>query len=263
MVLVAGTAMPNRNQNKMSAGPNLAGRTQNSSADGRPANSRHFVAGGLAAGLCLALFGLLAAGVAPGSELDTLDRHIAQDLYQVGLEAPTAATVFRYVTDLGSQYAFIFLSAVLCVYLVVRRHWLLIAVWVLTLVAGAGLNHVLKGIFARARPEFAQLSGYSFPSGHSMNAAVAYGMLIYLVMVESAGRWRRRVSTIVLLLLILAIGLSRMVLGAHYFSDVLAGFAAGAAVVAVSVTITETLRSRAAAAMTASDPSRSAGVSPA
>jgi undecaprenyl-diphosphatase len=238
-------------QNNMTADPDLAEKT----SGGRPAIPRHVLAGGLATGLCLALFGFLAAGVAPGSELDTLDKHIAQDLHEVHEQAPTTADVFRYVTNLGSQYAFIFISAVLCVYLVLRRHWLFMAVWVATLIVGAILNHVIKDFFARARPEFAQLGGYSFPSGHSMNSAVAYGMLIYLVMLESAGGWRRRISTIVLVLLILAIGFSRMLLGAHYFSDVLGGFAMGAAVVAVSVTITETLRQRAAA--------RDQGVSPA
>jgi membrane-associated phospholipid phosphatase len=231
----------------------LPDEAERSSADvlakrGRPAWPRHVLAGGMATGLCLALFGFLAAGVATESELDRLDKHVAHDLRQLGQQAPTTVAVFRYVTELGGRYTLILISAVLCVYLVVRRHWLLLAVWLTTLLAGAGLNEILKHVFERTRPEGAAVSGYSFPSGHSMNSAVAYGMLTYLVILESAGGWRRRLSTIVLVLLILAVGFSRMVLGAHYLSDVLGGFAAGAAVVALSVTITETYRCRAAAA---------------
>jgi undecaprenyl-diphosphatase len=110
------------------------------------------------------------------------------------------------------------------------------------------LNDGLKDIFVRARPEGARAGGYSFPSGHSMSSALAYGMLIYVLALESARGWQRRVSTGLLLLLIITIGFSRMFLGVHYLSDVLAGFAMGGAMVAVSVTISETLRCRPAVA---------------
>lgn len=93
------------------------------------------------------------------------------------------------------------------------------------------LNEGLKRVFHRARPTATRLvaaSGYSFPSGHAMVAFAFFGLLAYLL-------WRRlrpgigRVMVILLAgLLVLGIGVSRIYLGVHYPTDIVAGYAAGA-----------------------------------
>lgn len=94
----------------------------------------------------------------------------------------------------------------------------------------AGLNNLLKALFARPRPEaalrLAEVSGFSFPSGHAMGSTAIYGFLIYLVW---GTRWSRRckvVLTVALGLLIAAIVCSRVYLRVHYPSDVLGGVGA-------------------------------------
>jgi undecaprenyl-diphosphatase len=211
------------------------------------------VAGGLAVGVCLALFGFLAAGIAEGSELVKFDKHLWQELWQVDAAAPAVVEIFAFITGMGSHGALLAVGTVMGFYLVLRRSWQLLCIWVITLAIGAGLNHLLKEIFARARPDLATAAGYSFPSGHSMNSAVTYGMLIYLLVLWSERGWQRQLGVSCMVLLVLAIGFSRMVLGQHYFSDVLGGFAAGTAVVALAVTVTERLRFR---PMPASAPER-------
>ena len=70
-------------------------------------------------------------------------------------------------------------------------------------------------------------SGYSFPSGHSMVGIAFYGMIIYITYKLIKKVWLRRIFTISLAVLIALIGFSRIYLGVHYPSDVIAGFAFG------------------------------------
>jgi undecaprenyl-diphosphatase len=91
------------------------------------------------------------------------------------------------------------------------------------------LNAVLKLAFHRARPElgFAHLDTYSYPSGHAAGATAIYGALAYLVARRLSGAWR--IAPVAAALVAIAlIGFSRLYLGVHYLSDVLAGISVGA-----------------------------------
>jgi membrane-associated phospholipid phosphatase len=124
------------------------------------------------------------------------------------------------------------------------RHWLLALG--LTVPGGMLLNVVLKHIFHRARPHFDDplltLPTYSFPSGHTASATVLYGLLACYLVSHS----RSRVGTVAVVALAIGmvalVALSRMVLGVHYLSDVLAAAAEGCAWVATCVTAVSTLR---------------------
>lgn len=90
-------------------------------------------------------------------------------------------------------------------------------------------NILLKFIFQRERPIDSLITetGYSFPSGHSFVAITFYGLLIYLII---NSKWKNNIKIILVSLLgliILMIGISRIYLGVHYPTDVVAGFVAG------------------------------------
>lgn len=106
--------------------------------------------------------------------------------------------------------------------------WLALKVLLISM-SSAVLNQVMKGIFERPRPAFAMLeqSGLSFPSGHAMIGGAFYGLLIYIVWRTVQDRVLRWVLTVLLTLLILLIGYSRIYLKVHYATDVLAGYAMG------------------------------------
>ncbi|MDQ3638945.1 MAG: phosphatase PAP2 family protein [Actinomycetota bacterium] len=140
------------------------------------------------------------------------------------LDAPmslvTALGYYSVVTPLLAVSVFIFL----------RRGWRLSATLLLvSTVGGALLTTVLKAVFHRARPEVFDsgyvASFYSFPSGHATVAVGFYGMLTLLVAYRLRGpaRWAVAVSGV---LLVLLVGFSRLYLGVHYPTDVLAGFLA-------------------------------------
>lgn len=102
----------------------------------------------------------------------------------------------------------------------------------LVLVAGGAqlLNDILKELFHRARPTpiagFIDAQQFSFPSGHAMISAAFYLYLAYLTWHLVRGHWRVLLA-VALVALVLLIGLARLYLGAHYLSDVIAGYLAG------------------------------------
>ena len=89
------------------------------------------------------------------------------------------------------------------------------------------LNTCIKHIVQRPRPEGYRLieeHGYSFPSGHAMISMAFYGYIVYLIYKNEKVIWKRNLFCFILLSIILFIGISRVYLGVHYASDVLAGF---------------------------------------
>jgi membrane-associated phospholipid phosphatase len=112
------------------------------------------------------------------------------------------------------------------------------AAWSLAAVpAGELLNVGLKNLFERPRPvvpePLVHLSTYSFPSGHAVASTLFYGALCALVWQRVRSRRLRIVATAVAVLMVLLVSFSRVYLGAHYASDVLAGIAVGTFCVAL------------------------------
>lgn len=100
----------------------------------------------------------------------------------------------------------------------------------LALGGGMAFNLLLKWLYHRERPSIHRLveeSGYSFPSGHSMAAFLFFGMMAMLLTLFVVSRAAKAVIILAAVVLILLVGISRIYLGVHYPSDVLAGFAAG------------------------------------
>ena len=139
-------------------------------------------------------------------------------------------TPVKMFTQLGHLVWMAVLGAVACIWLLYRRAWLLLGAWVVG-VAGVGLwVRWIKSSVARERPDVRWVfeQGYSFPSGHSAGTLLCYGMLAWLVFVM-AGQRKGYWATVLAALVVLGVGLSRIVLGAHYVSDVVAGWMLGLA----------------------------------
>lgn len=140
--------------------------------------------------------------------------------------------IFVVVTMLGSPIAMAAVASAGVLLLLVRRNWVLLTAWVAAF-AGAGiLTFALKNIIQRPRPvgadNFLHGISFSFPSGHAVGSLVGYGMLAYLIGSMGVESLRGRVRLgFAAAVLILAIGVSRLYLGVHYFSDVVAGYAVG------------------------------------
>ena len=152
------------------------------------------------------------------------------------------------VSAVHSVAGMVVLFCVLAAWLWRQRatYWLLALAF--SVPGGMMLNVVLKHVFQRARPVFEDplvtLATYSFPSGHTTAATCFYGLLAsYLVIARPA--WSVRLGTVaVCVAMVLLVAFSRVYLGAHYVSDVLAAMAESVAWLAVCITAISTLRRR-------------------
>jgi undecaprenyl-diphosphatase len=148
------------------------------------------------------------------------------------LASPTATAFMQAITMLGSAQALTIVVLVSAAILFLRRAWVE-ALGLIAAFAGAGLlDAILKLWFHRQRPSvewaLARESTFSFPSGHAMLSLVVYGMILYLILRLSRSFLLDVAASLIALPLILGIGVSRVYLGVHYPSDILAGYLAGA-----------------------------------
>ncbi|MDC0679724.1 phosphatase PAP2 family protein [Sorangium atrum] len=201
---------------------------------------------GLALSMAALVFVWLAEGVREGEPIVGVDLALARALHASSSSAGVAA--LRAFTLLGTFWALALLAVVVAAALLRRGRRVLAVGWLSALAGGGLLNTALKALFARPRPTFADplavAAGWSFPSGHSMGTFVAFGMLSYLGLLFLR-TLRARLALVALALgWTVAMGFSRMYLGVHYLSDVLAGFAAGTVWLAVCISGIEVARRR-------------------
>lgn len=185
---------------------------------------------GIIAVLCLsALFALIAANALSPGALPELDQSIAQWFHVRATPAVTLAA-FSF-THLHGTIGICTMSALLALWLMRRRAW----VWLLTLVmsvpGGMLFNYGLKHLFQRVRPQFEQpllvLHSYSFPSGHTIGAALFYSVLAAWLMSMHRQPGRRVLIAGAAIVMTALTALSRLYLGAHFLSDVLAAMLEG------------------------------------
>ncbi|WP_369133465.1 phosphatase PAP2 family protein [Modestobacter sp. I12A-02662] len=195
---------------------------------GRPAAVRPALVVALAA---LALVALLGTAVSTGvTPLLDADRSLSDALYAGDDRSGVAETVLQVLTAPGLT---VFRAAVLIpvlVWLALRRAWWT-AAWVLAAAAlVAPITALLKELTGRVRPQFAEggvrYETLSFPSGHSSGVAALVTIVLVLAWPRLTGG-ARRVSVAGGVTLVLVVGLTRVLLGVHYPSDVVGGWALG------------------------------------
>jgi undecaprenyl-diphosphatase len=206
----------------------------------------HLTAGVALLVLAAWVFGLIARQLAEGGPLTALDLAVANWMHVRATPAFTAPLLlFTHCNGVGGALV----MAVLLGYVLLRRR---LDYWLLALVAtvpgGMVVNVLMKLAFARARPAFADplvtLDTFSFPSGHASAATLFYGFLACLLSSRMTSAGRRAGVALAALVMVAAVGFSRIYLGAHYLSDVMAGVAEGLAWLAMCITAVSTLRRR-------------------
>jgi undecaprenyl-diphosphatase len=177
------------------------------------------------------LFGGIAEDVLTADPLILVDAELAQWAHR---HANPAVTHFMLiVSNLHGTLAICCYTSVVAAALAWRRAWYWLATLVAAVPAGMLVNVMMKLAFHRARPSFddpiVTLTTYSFPSGHVAATTLFYGFLLALL-ASRTRTWTPRLALgLVALAVIVLVALSRMYLGAHYLSDVLAAFAEGVA----------------------------------
>jgi undecaprenyl-diphosphatase len=190
-----------------------------------------FLTAGVAVGLMLILAFSFTARVVMGGWTQAVDERVLR--WIEGHRTPLLDAIMLEITTLGNTAVVGMIVAVVSVFLWLTRHRYSVGLLVLALMGGSVLNRVLKELFGRDRPTVVEavthVTSPSFPSGHAMTAVIAYTSVAFLVGRLEPTPALRRVTWAFAIVVILAIGLSRMYLGVHYPSDVVGGFLVGLA----------------------------------
>ena len=190
------------------------------------------------AGVCVVLLALLSWAVADPkhaghAQLVAWDL-AAQTWAQQHISLPMRG-VLQHVTDTGDVLWLGLLACGVAVVLALRRRWLVLQVWVFAVVLNGLVTRVLKNAFDRERPVASVAlvtSGASFPSGHTAGAIIVYGLLWLLLRRHVPAAWRLVVAGLMAVWVAL-ISVSRVLLEAHFASDVLAGGLLGVAILSL------------------------------
>ncbi len=196
--------------------------------------------------LLLGTFTLVyALGVSQGLFLRSWVTNLDKNVLDIVLRqrGDTRSGFFLFFTYLGNWEIIASLSSViLCVMFLARKiraMWFFIA----TLIAGQLSSSLFKLLLARSRPDTAhaliEQGGYSFPSGHALGAFFFYGVLAYFLYTLAQTKATRVSITFLATILIGLIGVSRLYLGVHWLSDVVAGWIMGATILIVFIVFFE------------------------
>jgi len=201
------------------------------------------VLAGVAIGLVAVPFGLLLFVVeSRWPPLVRIDHGARDALYAVAVDEPAFVTAMKLISTVGSARVYVPLFAVLAAWLAWRGLGRLAVFVVVTMLGSWLLNSLVKLAVNRARPVLpdpvAHASGMSFPSGHAQSATVAAAVLLLVFLPALRGRpGRRRLAVGTAVVWVIAVASSRVGLGVHYVSDVLAGAVLGAAWVSATTAL--------------------------
>ena len=194
------------------------------------------------------LFGGIAEDVVSGDPLVVVDSIIATWLHAHATNSLTNLMV--HVSSLGSPWIVASIASTAALLFLWKRLWFWVLMIVVAVPGGTLINVALKYIFQRPRPIGADsllaLTSYSFPSGHAMAATVLYGTLALFFTSQVQSTRLRLAFSLTAVFVILFVAFSRMYLGVHYLSDVLAGITEGIVWLGLSLGITVYLHGRSA-----------------
>ncbi|WP_145383780.1 phosphatase PAP2 family protein [Staphylococcus epidermidis] len=166
-----------------------------------------------------------------------IDNEVYEFIYSS--ESFITTSIMLGATKIGEVWAMVALSLLLVAYLMLKRFKIETLFFVIVMSLSSTLNPLLKNIFDRERPTLLRLidiSGFSFPSGHAMGSTSFFGSAIYVINLHDSG-----ISKGVLIglcaLFILLISTSRVYLGVHYPTDIIAGIIGGVFCIVLSTLI--------------------------
>ncbi len=188
------------------------------------------------------LFGTVSEDVLTGDPLTVVDQFLAE--WFQAHAVPLVTQIMRVVSNLHGIVAISIYAVLLAIYLLWKRDWFWLVCLATTVPGGMLLNVLMKHAFQRARPNVGDpllaLSTYSYPSGHVAGTALFYGVLGAMLITRiDVWRWRVLIA-FTAITLVLLVAVSRMVLGAHFLSDVIAAFAEAVAWLSICLTATHT-----------------------
>ena len=192
------------------------------------------------------LFSAMAINLQTHGPLLPVDVQVANDLHTIALQSsPAMREVMIFGFAMG-EYVIMAIGLILVLYFLYKRFWSGLSMVVIAWAGEGAIWLILSQYFNRARPVFdvsvwRQMTEPGFPSGHSISAVMCYGLLAYLLVPKIPSRFWKAVVIVTAGLIILYIGFSRMFVGDHYLTDILAGYGLGVAWPGLVYTVVEVI----------------------
>lgn len=172
--------------------------------------------------ICLILITIIWTILVMRDSFLSLDNNIYN--FVISFKNETLTTIFKMITSLASVKFIIVIFIISLLGLIKYKKGIFFSI---IICLDTIVNLIVKKIIGRNRPDkinwLVVEKGYSFPSGHTMISITFYGLLIYFITKSNIKKSTKILLSIILGVLILLIGLSRIYLGVHYFSDVIGG----------------------------------------
>lgn len=153
-------------------------------------------------------------------------------------ENPILTNMMKFFTLIGSFPFTVLIFLVVAAVFLYKKYYQDLILLSFVIAVSPFFNQMLKHFFKRERPEFHRLidiSGFSFPSGHTMNATSFYGIMMVLLWLHFSKKRHRFVIVLINSLVIFFIAISRVYLGAHYPSDIIGGIFASAFLISITI----------------------------
>ncbi len=180
------------------------------------------------------LFGAMVINLQTNGPLVQTDLQVASDIHRMALQgSPVVRDVMIFGFYLG-EHGILAIGALFGLYFLFKRRWAELGMIVVAWAGEGSLWLILSAHFNRLRPVFDvavwhQMTSPGFPSGHAISAVMCFGLVAYVLMPAIKSHIGKITIFIVALLIILYIGYSRIFVGDHYLTDVLAGYGLGIA----------------------------------
>ena len=186
----------------------------------------------LIVGSLLALWTSITVAVTEFGRVDQLDARASEEAQETMTHESTSWA--EHVANLASTRTALIVTIVAAIVLLARRHWHSALALALVFPVTQGAVQLIKLIVERPRPAanaaIEQAQGFSFPSAHSATSVAVYATIAFILIRASRHGHSRIAIASLAAVLVLAVGFSRVLLGAHYPTDVLAGWTFGALV---------------------------------
>ncbi len=192
------------------------------------------------------LFGAMAINLQTHGPLLAVDTRVANDLHAIALQSsPAMRDVMIFGFYMGEQ-VIVVIGVIMTLYFLYKRFWPGLAMVVIAWPAEGAIWLVLSQYYHRARPVFDvavwhRMTAPGFPSGHTIAAVMCFGLLAYLFVPTMSSRFWQAVVIVAAVLLLLYVGYSRMFVGDHYLTDILAGYGLGVALCGAVYTLVEVI----------------------
>lgn len=199
----------------------------------------------LVGGVNVVLLSELAESVVDAKWIVIADQKFTDLLYS--MRSDWLSIIMFSLTQLGEQIAVFAIGGIATlIFLFRKRYWAMVAFWLA--MGGVGLSvRFAKTFISRARPSevaYYEVEHYSFPSGHATTVIALFGLLAYFIYRHSSDKPSRKYIFWIAAIFIILVGFSRIYLGVHFLSDVLAGFILGFVWMLVGISLEEVMAYR-------------------